>query len=70
MLMLFKTCISFFILLNTHTKKDILENVDNQTVDGSHTLKNMNMKYEKILIIIVLTSDFLTVVGIPIRFMH
>ncbi len=32
---LFQTCMSFFLLLNT---KDILKNVGNQTVEGSHLL--------------------------------
>ncbi len=33
---LFQTCVTFFLLLST--KEDILKNVGNQTVDGSHWL--------------------------------
>jgi len=32
--MLFQTCTSFFLLMNT--KEDILKNIANQTVDGTH----------------------------------
>jgi len=35
-ILLFQTCMSFFVLLNT--KEDILKNAGNQTVDGSHWL--------------------------------
>ncbi len=34
--MSFQTCMDFFLLLNT--KEDILKNVGNQTVDGSHSM--------------------------------
>jgi len=32
--LLFQTCMSFFLLLNT--KEDILNSIGNQTVDGNH----------------------------------
>ncbi len=57
-LKLFQTC-SFFLLLNT--EEDILKNVGNQTVDGSHWLLYYGVAAVNCLITNILQNTFFCV---------